>query len=96
MASLGIRHPQFSENLAWLERDQVDEASDEYQNQTTPNRSIKDLVKNFSQGKHVYSLSREEGRYDRWYLFLSGEENSAASFSASPGNISCEAESVTL
>ncbi|KAK9218143.1 hypothetical protein WN943_006779 [Citrus x changshan-huyou] len=38
------RKPRQTMDLASLQRDQVDEASDEYQNQTTPNHSIKVFI----------------------------------------------------
>ncbi|KAL5732666.1 hypothetical protein ACOSQ2_032358 [Xanthoceras sorbifolium] len=91
MASLGFRHPQFSEDLAWLpvwlQRHQV-EVLEEYQ--ATTSQSIKDLATiqgNTSEGKDVDLLSREEGRYDSCHLFFSGEDNSPTSFASSPGNV---------
>ncbi|KAK2634396.1 hypothetical protein Ddye_029188 [Dipteronia dyeriana] len=91
MASLGFRHPQFSEDLpwlpAWLQRHQV-EVSEE--SQVTTSQSLKDLAilqGSISEGKEVDLLSREEGRYSGCHLFLSGQDNSLTSFAPSSENV---------
>lgn len=43
---------------------------------------------NTNEGKDANTLSSEEGRCNRYHLFLSGEDNSAAGFASSPGNVS--------
>ncbi|TXG49177.1 hypothetical protein EZV62_025052 [Acer yangbiense] len=91
MASLGFRHPQFSEDLpwlpVWLQRHQV-EVSEE--SQATTSQSLKDLAilqGSISEGKDVDLISREEGRYSGCHLFLSGQDNSLTSFAPSSENV---------
>lgn len=41
-----------------------------------------------SKGNYAYTLSREEDRNKSYHLFFSGEDNTPADFSSSPGNVS--------
>ncbi|KAJ0101138.1 hypothetical protein Patl1_05705 [Pistacia atlantica] len=83
MAGLGFRHPQFSEELAWLpawlQPHQV-EASNEYQTTTSPPlKDLEILQRNICEVKDAAMPSSEEGRYNSCHLFLSGEDNSLVS-----------------
>ncbi|ONI20979.1 hypothetical protein PRUPE_2G044000 [Prunus persica] len=94
--TLGFRPPQFSEDLAWLpgwlqqhQKEQWEECMNEL-NSTNLELGSKDLKffqGNTNEGKDATTLSREEGRCNRYHLFLSGEDNSAAGFASSPGNV---------
>ncbi|PRQ55704.1 putative BRCT domain-containing protein [Rosa chinensis] len=94
--TLGFRPPQFSEDLAWLpgwlqqhQIEQFDECIEKLKG-TNLELECKDLKvsqgKN-SKGNYADTLSREEDRNKSYHLFLSGEDNTPAGFSSSPGNV---------
>ncbi|PQP94402.1 hypothetical protein Pyn_03637 [Prunus yedoensis var. nudiflora] len=94
--TLGFRPPQFSEDLAWLpgwlqqhQKEQWEECMNELKstNLELGSKDMKFFQGNTNEGKDANTLSSEEGRCNRYHLFLSGEDNSAAGFASSPGNV---------
>ncbi|PQQ02179.1 hypothetical protein Pyn_10784 [Prunus yedoensis var. nudiflora] len=94
--TLGFRPPQFSEDLAWLpgwlqqhQKEQWEECMNELKstNLELGCKDLKSFQGNTNEEKDANTLSREEGRCNRYHLFLSGEDNSAAGFASSPGNV---------
>ncbi|KAK4285312.1 hypothetical protein QN277_002025 [Acacia crassicarpa] len=94
MANLGLRPPQFSEDVAWVPawfQNLRTDGSYEYvkESEIHLNENLKDLAvpqENFGEGKDSNAQSGEECGYKSCHLFLSGEDNSPTSLASSPGN----------
>ncbi|KAI4323588.1 hypothetical protein L6164_023182 [Bauhinia variegata] len=91
MSSVGLRPPQFSEDLAWLpgwlQHLSSEESTEPTKSQISTKQAVKDLVFSQENGKDDNALSREEGRYNSCHLILSGEDSSPVSFSPSSENV---------
>ncbi|XAR63556.1 hypothetical protein NMG60_11023530 [Bertholletia excelsa] len=86
---LEFRAPQFSEEVAWLPawlQEHRLELFDEQikQAQNIPEQSLKIV----STGNDMNLSHMDEDKYKNYHLFLSGEDNSAASLASSTGNVS--------
>ncbi|PON97517.1 BRCT domain containing protein [Trema orientale] len=94
MDTQGFRPPQFSEDLAWAPgwvQNQVEQFGECIKEPLGFSKlASKDLASfqgNMCREKDVILLSREEGRYNRYYLFASGEDNASMSCTSSHGNV---------
>ncbi|XP_048134448.1 uncharacterized protein LOC115743774 isoform X2 [Rhodamnia argentea] len=94
MASLGFRHPQFSEDLAWLP-DWLQQSQSEYP-VAQPLESAALSRENVGEDKRLELSSKDGGGYTgcRLFLsgedgspFLSGEDGSPTSYAQSPGKV---------
>ncbi|XP_056159657.1 uncharacterized protein LOC115684836 isoform X2 [Syzygium oleosum] len=94
MASLGFRHPQFSEDLAWLpdwlQQDQSESPAEQ------PSEDAAPLRENVGEDECLELSSKGEGGYTGCRLFLSGEDGSPflsgedcspMSYARSPGKV---------
>ncbi|XP_059649301.1 uncharacterized protein LOC132295170 [Cornus florida] len=88
---LGFRHPQFSEDVAWLpawlQQNHAEPFDEHIKEGETPLGQWFEDQDNVIAGKDVNLSSSEDGRYKTCHLFLSGEDNSAVSFSPSSKNV---------
>ncbi|XP_058226024.1 uncharacterized protein LOC131334795 isoform X1 [Rhododendron vialii] len=90
---LGFRRPQFSEEVAWLPawlQQHDDGEPTDYEQHIIGlgggGETTLELERGFTTGNTADLSSRDEGRYKSCHLFLSGEDNSPASFAPSSGN----------
>ncbi|XP_012575513.1 uncharacterized protein [Cicer arietinum] len=89
-----LRPPSFSEDVAWVPswlQNLRTDGFDEYvkESQAPSNQAEKHLAissKNGIDVKVFNVLSREEGGYRSFHLFLSGSDSSSLSVAPSPGN----------
>ncbi|KAK6928830.1 hypothetical protein RJ641_005035, partial [Dillenia turbinata] len=87
MATLGFRPPQFSEDGAWLPtwlQQHQEEPPERPGNESQtlceqPFMDLSILKGNIIEGQGAYSLSKEDGRYGNYPLFLSSDENTSSS-----------------
>ncbi|KAF7137778.1 hypothetical protein RHSIM_Rhsim07G0071100 [Rhododendron simsii] len=90
---LGFRPPQFSEEVAWLPAwlQQHDDGEpmdcEQHIIGLGGGETTLELERGFTTGNTADLSSRDEGRYKSCHLFLSGEDNSPASFAPSSGNV---------
>ncbi|KAK7401383.1 hypothetical protein VNO78_12813 [Psophocarpus tetragonolobus] len=95
MATLVLRPPHFSEDVAWLPcwlQSLGTNGSIEFvkESQAPSYREIKDLgpsQENGNNGKDFNATPREEDRYKSCHLFLSGDDSSPVSVASSPENV---------
>ncbi|KAK7260696.1 hypothetical protein RIF29_26955 [Crotalaria pallida] len=92
MASLGLRPPHFSEDVAWLPswlHNSMTCGSNEFVrvSQVPFKQDLAPSQENCNNCKEMNAISREEDRYKSCHLFLSGEDSSPVSVAPSPGNV---------